>query len=73
MHFLTIFCRLYLCRIAFVEYGSEGEAAAAIEAYNESDIDGRSIGVSLAGARTDKQTTDHGNNFSLAVFWYAWL
>jgi RNA recognition motif-containing protein len=42
-------------RIAFIEYATEAEAAAAIETYNESDLDGRTLNVGYAGAKPEFQ------------------
>lgn len=42
-------------RIAFIEYATEAEAAAAVETYNESDLDGRTLNVNFAGAKPESQ------------------
>ena len=43
--------KIFVYRIAFVEFKTEAEAAAAIETYNESELDGRKLSVSVAGAK----------------------
>lgn len=61
----------YVCyRIAFIEYATEAEAAAAVETYNESNLDGRTLNVNFAGAKPESQADepDRGKSLEAASF-----